>query len=265
MVLPYINMNPPQVYTCSPSWTLLPPPSPYHPSGSSQCTSPKHPVSCIEPGLATRLIYDIIHVSMPFSQIIPPSPSPTESKRLFYISVSLLLSRIQGCCYHLSKFLIYVFSSVQFSHSVVSNSLQPHELQHARPPFPTPTPRVDSNSRPLSRWCHPAISSSVVPFSSCSQSFPASESFPMGQLFAWGGQSTGVSALASFLPKNTQDWSPLGWTGWISLQSKGRSRVFSNATVQKRQFFSAQLSSQSNSHIHTWLLGGFFFWLTSLV
>ena len=105
--LPYIKMNPPQVYMCSPSWTLLPPPSPYHPSGSSQCTSPKHPVSCIEPGLATRFIYDIIHVSMPFSQIIPPSPSPTESKRLFYISVSLLLSRIPGYCYDLSKFHIY--------------------------------------------------------------------------------------------------------------------------------------------------------------
>ena len=100
-------MNPPQVYTCSPSWTLLPPPSPYHPSGSSQCTSPKHPVSCIEPGLATHFIYDIIRVSMPFSQIIPPSPSPTESKRLFYTSVSLLLSRIQGYCYYLSKFHIY--------------------------------------------------------------------------------------------------------------------------------------------------------------
>ena len=100
MVLPYINMNLPQVYTCSLSWTLLPPPSPYYPSGSSQCTSPKHPVSCIEPGLATRFIYDILHVSMPFSQIIPTSLSPTESKRLFYTSVSLLLSRIQGYCYH---------------------------------------------------------------------------------------------------------------------------------------------------------------------
>ena len=107
LVLPYINMNPPQVYTCSPSWTLLPPPSPYHTSGSSQCTSPKHPVSCIEPGLATRCIYDIIHVLMPVSQIIPPSSSPTESKMLFYTSVSLLLSCIQGYCYHLSKFHIY--------------------------------------------------------------------------------------------------------------------------------------------------------------
>ena len=109
MVLPYINMNLPQVYMCSPSWTLLPPPSLYHPSGSSQCTSPKHPVSCIEPGLVTHFIYDIIHISTSFSQISPPSPSPspTESKRLFYTSVSLLLSRIQGYCYHLSKFHIY--------------------------------------------------------------------------------------------------------------------------------------------------------------
>ena len=107
LLLPYIEMNPPQAYTCSPSWTLLPPPSPNHPSGSSQCTSPKHPVSCIEPGLPTCFIYDIIRISMPFSQIISPSPSPTESKRLFYMSVSLLLSRTQGYCYHLSKFHIY--------------------------------------------------------------------------------------------------------------------------------------------------------------
>ena len=107
MVLPYIEMNPPQVYMFSPSWTLLPPPSPYHPSGASQGTSPKHPVTCNEPGLATCFIYDIIHISMPLSQIIPPSPSPTESKRLFYTSVFLLLSRIPGYCYHLSKFHIY--------------------------------------------------------------------------------------------------------------------------------------------------------------
>ena len=135
------------------------------------------------------------------------------------------------------------FSSVQFSRSVVSDSLRPHESQHARPPCPSPSPGVHSNSRPLSRWCHPAISSSAVPFSSCPQSLPASESFPMSQLFEWGGQSTGVSALASFLPKNTQDWSPLDWTGWISLQSKGLSRVFSNTTVEKHQFFNTQLSS----------------------
>ena len=140
------------------------------------------------------------------------------------------------------------FSSVQFSRSVVSDSLQPHELQHARPPCPSPTLGVHSNSRPSSSWCHPAISSSVVPLSSCPQSLPASESFPMSQLFTWRGQSTGVSTLASFLPKNTQDWSPLEWTGWIFLQSKGLSRVFSNTTVQKHQFFGTQLSSQSNSY-----------------
>ena len=136
----------------------------------------------------------------------------------------------------------------------MSDSLWPHGLQHARPPCPSPTPGVHSDSRPSSQWCHPAISSSVILFSSCPQSLPASGSFPMSQLFTWGGQSTGVSASASFLPKNTQDWSPSEWTGWISLQSKGLSRVFSNTTVQKHQFFGAQLSSQSNSHIHTWPL-----------
>ena len=146
------------------------------------------------------------------------------------------------------------FSSVQFSHSVVSSSFQPHELQHARPPRLSPTTGVHSDSRPLSLWCHSAISSSVVPFSSCPQSLPASESFLMSQLFAWGGQSTGASALASFLPKKSQGWSPSEWTGWISLQSKGLSRVFSNTTIQKHQFFGAQPSSQSNSHIHTWPL-----------
>ena len=145
-------------------------------------------------------------------------------------------------------------SSVQFSRSVVSDSLRLHELQHARPPCPIPTPGVHSNSCASSRWCHPAISCSVVPFSSCPQSLTASESFPMSQLFTWGGQNIGVSALASFLPKNTQDWFPLGWTGWTSLQSKGLSRVFFNTTVQKHQFFSTQLSLQSNSHIHTWPL-----------
>ena len=133
-------------------------------------------------------------------------------------------------------------SSVQFSRSIGSDSLQPHESKHARPPCPSPTPRVHPNSCPLSRWCHLAISSSVVPLSSCPQSLPASGSFPMSQLFAWGSQSIGVSVLASFLPMNTQDWSPLGWTGWISLQSKGLSRVFSNTTAQKHQLFSAQLS-----------------------
>ena len=118
----------------------------------------------------------------------------------------------------------------------------------------SPTPGVHWDSRPSSQWYYPAISSSVVPFSSCPQSLPASESFPMSQLFTWGGQSTGVSALASVLPMNTQGWSPSEWTGWISLLAKGLSRVFSNTTVQKHQFFSAQLSSQSNTHIHTWPL-----------
>ena len=148
----------------------------------------------------------------------------------------------------------FAFSSVQFSHSVMSDSLRPRELQLARPPCPSPYPGVHSNSCPSSWWCHPTISSSVVPLSSCPQSLPASESFPMSQLFTWGGQSIGVSALASFLPKKSQDWSPLEWSGWISLQSKGLSRVFSNTTVQKHQFFGTQPSSQSNSHIHAWPL-----------
>ena len=143
-------------------------------------------------------------------------------------------------------------STVQFSHSVVSNSLRPHEAQHARPPCPSPSPRAHSDSHPSSPWCHPAISSWVVPFSSCPQSLPASESFPMSQIFAWSIQSTGASALASFLPKKSQGWIPSEWTGWISLQSRGLSRVFSNTTVQMHQLFSAQPSSQSNSHIHTW-------------
>ena len=144
--------------------------------------------------------------------------------------------------------------SFQFSCSVVSDSLQPRELQHTRPHCPSPTPRVYLNSCPLSRWCHPTISSSIIPFSSCLQSFPTSGSFQMSQLFTSCGQNIGVSGSTSVLPMNTQDWSPLGWTGWISLQSKGLSRVFSNTTVQKHQFFGAQLSSQSNPHIHTWLL-----------
>ena len=136
-----------------------------------------------------------------------------------------------------------IFSlSVQFSRLVRSDSLRPHGLQHARPPCPSPAPRVYSNSCPLSWWCHPNISSSVIPFSARLQSFPASGSFPMSQLFASGGQSTEVSASASVLPMNIQDWFLLGWTGWISLQSKGFSRVFSNTTVQKHKFFSAQLS-----------------------
>ena len=143
--------------------------------------------------------------------------------------------------------------SLQFSRSVMSTSLWSHGLQHASPPCPSPTPRVYSNSCPSSWWCHPAISSSVVPFSSWPQSVPASASSQISQFFASGGQNTGVSASASVLPKNIQDWFPSGWTGWISLQSKGLSRVFSNTTIQKHQFFGTQLSLQSNSHIHPWL------------
>ena len=144
--------------------------------------------------------------------------------------------------------------SVQFSCSVVSNSLWPHGLQHARLPCPSSTSGAYSNTCPSSRWCYPNISSSVIPVSSHLQSFPASRSFQMSQFFASGGQRIGVSASTSVLPVNIQDWSPLGWTGWISLQSKGLSRVFSNTAVQKHQFFGTQLSSQSNTHIHTWPL-----------
>ena len=147
-------------------------------------------------------------------------------------------------------FSIILFSSVTQS----CPTLQLHEPQHTRPPCPLPTPGVYANLCVLCWWCHPTSSSSVVPFSSCPQSFPALGSFPMSQLFAWGGQSIGVSASTSVLPMNTQDWSPLGWTGWISLQTKGLPRVFSNTTVQKQQFCSAQIFLYSNFHIHPWLL-----------
>ena len=141
-----------------------------------------------------------------------------------------------------------------FSHSAVCDSLWPHGLQHTRPPCPLPTPGVYSNSCPLNWWCHPTISSSVITFSSCLQSFPAFRSFPMSQFLASGGQTIEVSALASVLPMNNQNWFPLGLTALISLQSKGLSRVFSNTTIQKHQFFGTQLSLWSNSHIQTWLL-----------
>ena len=150
---------------------------------------------------------------------------------MFFSRVSVLLSFVSS----------FFSSSVQFSHSVVSDSLWPHELQHARPPCPSPTPRAYPNSCSLSQWCHPTILSSVVPFSSCLQSFPTSGSFQLSQLFISGGQNIGASASTSVLPMNSQDWFPLGWTCWI-LQSKGLSRVFSNITVQKHQFFCAQLS-----------------------
>ena len=147
-----------------------------------------------------------------------------------------------------------VISSVQFNCSVMSNSLQPLGLQHARLPCPSPTSKAYPNSCPLSQWCHLTISCSVIPFSFCLQSFPTSGSFPMSQLFTSGGQNIRLSASTSVFPMNTQDWAPLGWTGWISLDTKGLIRVFSNTTVQKHQFFGAQFSSQSNSHIHMWLV-----------
>ena len=149
----------------------------------------------------------------------------------------------------------------QFSLSVVSNSLRLHGLQHVRLPCPSPIPRAYSNSCPSSRWCHPTISFAVVPFSPCLQSFPESGSFPVSQSFTSGGQSVGALASASVLPVNIQDWFPLGLTGWISLQSKGLSRVFSNTTVQTHQFFGTQPSLWSNSHIHTWLLEKPSLWL----
>ena len=147
----------------------------------------------------------------------------------------------------------------------MSDSLWPHKLQHARPPCPSPTPGACPNPCPLSQWCYPTISSSVIPFSSCPQSFPTSGSFPMSQLFASGSQSIGVSASTSVLPMNTQDSSLLGWTGWISFQSKGLSRVFSNTTVQKDQFFGTQFSLYSNSNIHTWPLEKPLPWLRPLL
>ena len=180
---------------------------------------------------------------------------PKETKDLYVENYKTLMKEIKDDTNKWRNIPCSWISSVQFSHSVVSNSLWPHELQHARPPCSSPTPGVHPNPCPSCQWCHPTISSSVVPFSSCPQSFPASGSFQMSQLFSSGGQSIGVSASTSVLPTNTQDWSALGWTGWISLQSKGLSRVFSNTTVQKHQFFCAQLFLWSSCHIHTWLLG----------
>ena len=160
----------------------------------------------------------------------------------FCIAISSIKPSMKKSCSRVLTSGGRVWKIVQFSRSVMSTSLQPHGLQHARLPCPSSTPQAYSDSRPFSQWCHPTISSSVIPFSSCLQSFPVSGAFPVSQLFASGGQSIGVSASASVLPMNIQDWFPLGWTGLISLQSKGLSRVFSNTTIQKHQFFGAQLS-----------------------
>ena len=169
------------------------------------------------------------------------------------------IEQVEGVEGRLNREGIYV--SVQFSCSVMSDFLLPHGMQHARPPCPSPPLRACSNSRPSSRWCYPTISSSVVPFTSCLQFFPASGSFPVSQFFASGGQSIGASASTSVLPVNIQDWFPLGLTGLISLLSKGLSRVFSNITVQKHQFSGSQLSLWSNSHIYIWLLEKPYLWL----
>ena len=166
-------------------------------------------------------------------------PGAALSITLTGMCIGLWVSNILIYCL---RVMLLRFSSVQFSCLFMSDFLQPHGLQHTRLPYPSPNPGVYPNSCPLSWWCHLTISSSVVPFSSCLQSFPTSESFQMSQLFISGGQNIGVLASTSVFPMNTQDWSPLGWTGWISLQSKGLSRVFSNTTVQKHQFFGAQLS-----------------------
>ena len=174
--------------------------------------------------------------------------------------IHVLICQLEGFRIGLIKLSLHFMYILRLIHFSSVQSLSPVRL-FATPriaarqgSISTPTPGVYPNSCPLSQWCHSAISASVVPFSSCPQSLPASGSFPMSQCFTWGGQSIGVSASASVLPMNIQDWSPLGWTGWISLQSKGLSRVFSNTPVQKHQFFSAQLSSRSKSHIHTWPL-----------
>ena len=164
----------------------------------------------------------------------------------------LFSKRVQKNPWKITLFLLVSLLLLLFSHLVVSSSLQPHGLPNTRLPCPSPSPGVCSNSCPSSQWCHPTISSSVFPFSSCLQSFPASGSFLMSQLFTSGGKS--IRASASVLPMNFQDWFPLGWTGWISLKSKGLSRVFFNTIVQKHQFFGTQPSLWSNSHIHIWLL-----------
>ena len=189
-------------------------------------------------------IHPFFHPSIHPSSFYPPIHPSIHSFSTWWLLTLFLILPDLGDITDLQ------FSSV----AQVCPTLWSHELQHARPPCPSPSPRVYPNSCSSSQWCHPTITSSVVPFSSCPQSFPASRSFQMSQLFAWGGQSIGVLASASVLPMNTQDSSPLGWTYWISLQSKALSRVFSNTTIQKHQFFGAQLSSQSNSHIHTWPL-----------
>ena len=228
-------------------------------------------------GLTEWLTLSLFFSLMPASHsyVFPSTPSwqsPVRSLFPWYcfwlVSAALLHLVVQGKTQALllqsitnvylqnnpSDFRPALGTSVQFSPSVMSDLLQPHGLEHARLPCPSPTPGDYSNSCPFSRWCHSTNESSIIPLSSCLQSFPASGSFQMSQFFASDGQSIGVVASVSVLPMNIQDWFPLGWTGWNSLRSKALSSVFSNTTVQKRQFFSVQLSLESNSHIDTWLL-----------
>ena len=233
MVLPYINMHPPWVYTGSPSWTPRPRPFPYYPSGSSQCTSPKLPVSCIEPGLAIRFLYDIIHVLI------------WNFKEIFSLPIIKVKTALV---------VVHTFTKLLFSHSVTSDSLWPHGLQHTS--FPVLHHLLELAQTHV-HWAGDAIQPScplLSPFSSCLQSFPASGAFLRSWLFTLGGQNIGTSASASVLPMNIQGWFPLGLTGLISLLYKRLSRVFPNTTVQKHQFFGVQPSLWSDSHIHTWLL-----------
>ena len=214
-------------------------------SVAKSCPTLCDPEDCSTPGFPVhhqllKLTQTHIHWVSDTVQPFHPLPSPSPLTFSLYVSLDLKWVSLDSLC------LLIQFSCVQL--------FVTHGLQHARLPCPSPTPSACSNSCSSSQWCHQAISSSVVPFSSCLQSFPASGSSPMSQVFASGGQSIGVSASASILPMNTQDWFPLGWAGWISLLSKGLSKVFSNTTVQKHQFFAAQLSVWSNSHICTWQL-----------
>ena len=225
-------------------------------SFAQSCLTLWDPMNCSTPGLPVHhqlLEVTQTHVHWVSDAIQPSHPLSSPFPHGINILQNLLWEMLplwdsyskmgnEKETYNFVTEVLEILSSVQISHSVMSDSLRPHEPQHTRPPCLSPTPGAHPNPCPSCRWCHPTISSSVVPFSSCPQSFPSSGSFQMSQLFASSGQNTGVSASTSVLTKNTQDWSPLGWTGWISLKSKGLSRVFSNTTVQKHQFFSSQLS-----------------------
>ena len=238
MVLPYIDMSPPQVYTWSPSWTPLPLPPQTIPLGHPSVPAPsiQYHASNLDWQFVSHVIIYMFQCHSPRSSHPHPLPQSTKDCSIHLCLFCCLAYRVIVTIFLNSIYMC----SVQFSCSVMSDSLRPHELQHARPPCPSPTPGVHSCSRPLSQWCYPAISSSAVPFSSCPQSLPASESFPMSQLFAWGGQSTGASALASFLPKKSQGWTPSEWTGWISCSPRDSQE--SSQTPQVKSINSSALS-----------------------